>query len=98
MVLSGAKGLLGYLQDHYNFTNDDQDRVLRCVEDLSKHIKVLPEEAGKINRLKTALVRARTRLSIAQQNRTIENTKAYNDNVDEAYFYIKQALNGSEEQ
>ena len=45
MVLSGTHQLLQDLLITYNFSNDDEDRILSCISGLSKELKKLENEA-----------------------------------------------------
>lgn len=43
MVISGARFLFYDLLNHYQFSDNDENRILRCCEDLYNYVKEISE-------------------------------------------------------
>lgn len=76
MILNGAKGLLEDLFNIYQFSEEDQDRINRCVNDLSDYVKesyenVTQTDLHNIDDMQAEIDRIREALSFYATQKTI---------------------------
>lgn len=64
-VIGGSRFLFYDLLGRYQFSDDDENRIIRCAADLSECIKEIEEDdtQAEINRLRETLIRINTLLS-----------------------------------
>lgn len=94
-VIGGSRFLFYDLLGRYQFSDDDENRIIRCAADLSECIKEIEEDdtQAEINRLREAL---------ENMTKSFDNLKAYYPQThlfaEDCKKRIKQALNGESEE
>lgn len=100
MVISGARFLFYDLLGHYQFSDDDENRILRCCEDLFNCVKesgenVTQTDLRNIDDMQAEINRLREGLEKVKNICTEQDTNI--DNLVLAYSICRRALNGESE-
>lgn len=104
MVINGARGLLYDLLGNHQFSDDDENRILRCAADLSDCVKKSDENVTQTDLRNIEDLQAeinRLREALENITKSFDNLKSY---YPQTYLFaedckrrIKQALSGESE-